>query len=168
MLPFHNHRAWQMQWSMLHKFYIVTFALFTGEYADVQILQISHQSYSAHHLVRALHAESQKRVMKKKKTKNNTLCLYLIQKWCKCKCSSVGRCESNFSQFWCRRPFSILKISFLVDMILLGFKSCHREAAMGMEMVKITCLGKDLFIHMMIVQSWAGEHGSLLSVRLGY
>lgn len=73
--------------------------------------------------------------------KKNPLCLCLIQKWGRCKCYSVGRCESNSSQFRCCRPFSVMKIGFLVDMILLATKSGDRVTVMQMEMVKKKCPG---------------------------
>lgn len=122
-----------MLWSMHHKFYIVTFTLFTRidlPSKDVKMFGVSWTSNSVCELFKALLAYSRKEYWKKE------FACASSKKWCKCKCYSVGRCESNSSQLRCCRPFSVMKIGFLVDMILLVTKSCDRATVMQIEMVK--------------------------------
>lgn len=98
-----------------------------------------------------------KRVMKKKK--KETLCRCLIQIWCKCKCNSVGRCESNSSQFTCCGPFSVMNIGFLADTILLATKSAGGVKVMqiGNSHVEVSCTRNYLFIHMTIITIMSGN-----------
>lgn len=148
---------------MHREFYNVTLTLFTRTvgnlHAHTDVWDISCIVWS----VWALQGTAciiKKRVMKKK-----TLCRCLIQIWCKCKCYSVGRCESNSSQFTCCGPFSVMKIGFLADTILLATKTAGGVKAMqiGNSHVEVSCIRKYLFIHMTIIPIMSGNTARLCS-----
>ena len=127
-----------MLWSMHQK---LTFTLFITTKKPAFIWAHKCLEYLQHHIQCVSSSRHCMHNQEKSNEKKKTLCLCLIQKWCRCKCYSVGRCESNSSQFRCCRPFSVMKIGFLVNMILLATKSCDRVTVMQMEMVKKMCPG---------------------------
>lgn len=115
--------------------------------------------YLENHIQRVSFSDTACIIKKKVMTKKTkTLCLCLIQKWCKW--YSVGRCENNLGQFRCYRPFSV-KIGLLVDMILLATKSCESNSdANGNGQEEVSWSQKYIFTHMTIGK-WNGMQDRL-------